>query len=80
MITRIRKWGNSLGLRIPRSFAREAHVGPGAEVDVSVQRGRLVVRVVKGRKYTLKDMLDGITPDNLHKEIDFGKPMGRELL
>jgi antitoxin MazE len=45
MQTRIQKWGNSLGLRIPRSIAAEAQVQEGATVDLSVDSGRLVVRL-----------------------------------
>ena len=41
MQTKIQKWGNSLGLRIPRSFAAEAHVKEGSAVDLSVDKGPL---------------------------------------
>jgi antitoxin MazE len=64
MQTKIRKWGNSLGLRIPRSFAVEAQVEEGSTVDLSVRSGRLLKRV---------------TPRNLHGEIATGEPVGREV-
>ena len=51
MQTKIQKWGNSLGLRIPRSFAAEAQVKEGATVDLSVENGRLLVRPLRIRKY-----------------------------
>ena len=37
MHTKVQKWGNSLALRIPRSFAAEAQVEEGSTVDVSVE-------------------------------------------
>ena len=79
MQTRIQKWGNSLGLRIPRSFARESGVAAGSEVDLSVQDGNLVVRPVRRRTYELKDLLRQVTAQNLHGEVDTGRPVGREI-
>jgi antitoxin MazE len=77
--TRIQKWGNSLGLRIPRSFAQEAGVGAGAEVDLSLKDGDLVVRPARRRTYQLKDLLRRVTAKNLHGEVDTGRPAGREV-
>ena len=37
MQTKVQKWGNSLGLRIPKSFAEQAGVEAGSEVDLSVE-------------------------------------------
>ena len=79
METRIRKWGNSLGLRIPRSFAREAGVEAGSEVDLSLQGGNLVVKPARRRTYQLKDLLRRVTAKNLHGEVDTGRPVGREI-
>jgi hypothetical protein len=58
--TRIQKWGNSLGLRIPRSFAAEAQVEEGATVDLSVENGRLLVRPLRVRKYALSPPSAGV--------------------
>ncbi len=79
MQTRIQKWGNSLGLRIPRSFALEAGVGAGSEVDLSVKNGDLVVRPARRRRYQLKDLLARVTAKNLHAEVETGQPVGREI-
>lgn len=79
MQTRIQKWGNSLGLRIPRSFALEAGVGAGSEVDLSVQDGDLVIRPARRRTYQLKDLLRRVTAKNVHAEVDAGRPVGREI-
>ncbi len=78
MQTKIQRWGNSLGLRIPKSFAAEAHVQAGSTVDISVERGELVVRPVAPRKYQLDDLLRQITSSNLHDEVDWGESLGRE--
>ncbi len=78
MQTKIQKWGNSLGLRIPRSFAAETQVEEGSTVDLSVENGRLVVRPVRARKYLLRELLKGISAQNLHGEVPTGGAVGRE--
>lgn len=78
MLTKVQKWGNSLGLRIPRSFAADAKVGPGSVVDISLVRGGLMVRAARPRKYRLADLLRGISKRNLHAAVDAGGPVGRE--
>jgi antitoxin MazE len=79
MQTKIQKWGNSLGLRIPKSFAEEAGVGAGSEVDLAVEKGELIVRPVRRVRYALKELLSDVTPDNIHQEVDTGPPVGREV-
>jgi len=69
MITKIRKWGNSLGLRIPKSLAQEVGVEGGSDVDISVQGDRLVVQKVHPARYELDDLLSEIREENLHEEI-----------
>lgn len=78
MRTRIQKWGNSLGLRIPKSFAEEAGVEAGSAVDLSLDNGRLIVRTARSRVYRLEDLLSGVNKDNLHEEIPTGDAAGRE--
>ena len=78
MQTRIQKWGNSLGLRIPKSFAEETGVQAGSEVDLSVDNGDLIIRPIRKRKYRLQDLLQRISASNLHDGIDTGNAVGRE--
>jgi len=79
--TRIQKWGNSLALRIPAPFAQQVGIENGSEVDLAIEEdGSLRVRPLRARKYDLASMLEQITDDNLHAEVDFGPPAGREQL
>jgi antitoxin MazE len=78
MRTKIVKWGNSLGLRIPKAFAEEVQMSDGAEVDLSLEGDHLIIRVLPHQKANLDDLLAGITDDNLHDEIDSGDPAGGE--
>ena len=78
MHTKIQKWGNSLGLRIPRSFAAEAQVEAGVTVDLSVENGRLLVRPLRVRRYSLNLLLRKVSRRNLHGEVATGSTVGRE--
>ena len=79
MVTKIQKWGNSLGLRIPKSFAKEAGVEEGSAVDISIDGERLVIQPVHSPAYKLRDLVSEIREDNLHDEIPTGDRVGREV-
>jgi antitoxin MazE len=78
MRTRVQKWGNSLAVRIPKSFALEAHFEQDTQVEVTLRDGELVVSPVKAG-YVLKDLLEQITEENKHSEVDFGPAVGAEV-
>jgi len=71
-------WGNSQALRIPRIILDEMRVREGDEVEMTVENGYLAVRPLHG-KLTLESLVAAITPENRHKEIDWGTPVGNEV-
>jgi len=80
MKTMIQRWGNSLAVRIPRHLARESRIDRGTPVEVSIANGNLVLAPLSRRRsYSLASLVKKITPANRHREIDFGKPVGREV-
>jgi len=74
----VQKWGNSLALRIPKNVAVDSRITRGTVVEVSLAKGRLVIRPVPARTYTLTQLLAGVTRKNLHREVESGGPVGRE--
>lgn len=78
MRVQVKKWGNSLALRIPKPFAEDTGVREGSVIDVSVVEGRLVAVPVRARKPRLKELLAQVKKSNLHGEVDTGLPVGRE--
>jgi antitoxin MazE len=78
MQTKLQKWGNSLGLRIPKSFAIEAGMEAGSDVDLSIRSGELRVRSVRVRRLSLAALLRKVTKKNLHASVETGEPLGRE--
>lgn len=79
MQTQIRKWGNSLGLRIPQALAEDLEIKDGSIVKLSSQNGKLEVAPIYPKKYSLKELLDKITEDNIHGEIKSGSAKGKEI-
>jgi antitoxin MazE len=78
MKTNVQKWGNSLALRIPKSFANEAGLGENSTVDLSLSDGKLIVRPLRPEPQTLEELLRGVTDENLHGEWETGPAVGRE--
>ena len=76
--TQVAKWGNSLGLRLPKSVAREAQIDEGDAVDVSVDNGAIVIRPSRPQ-YVLDELVGRITSRNRHHESDWGAPIGHEV-
>lgn len=78
MRTKIVKWGNSLGLRIPKALADEVKVREGTVVEISLAKGQLLIRPAPAR-YELEDLLEQVTQQNLHAEVGTGAPQGSEV-
>lgn len=76
----MRKWGNSIGVRIPAGILTELNLSAEKKVDVRAEAGRIIIEPIIETQETLEQLLGQITPDNLHSEIDFGQPVGKELL
>lgn len=76
----VRKWGNSLAVRIPAVLAGQMDVKDGAQVELTVRNGELIVRPVKREKLSLRDLLKNCKPSQLHGETDFAEDVGREVL
>ncbi len=77
MTTKIQKWGNSLAVRIPKEVA--GGFRPGISVELHREGDALIVRPSKKQKFLLHDLVSQIKPKQLHKETDFGKPLGKEV-
>jgi antitoxin MazE len=75
----IQQWGNSLALRIPKAFARQTKVKKGSRVSLTLENGRVIMKPLRRRKYTLQELVSKITPQNRHPEMDWGPPQGKEI-
>lgn len=75
MLMSVTKWGNSLGLRIPRVIADKIGIHEGATVDISIENHHIVIK--KG--YSLESLVGEITPENIHEETLTGDVRGKEF-
>lgn len=80
----ISRWGNSLGIRIPKEVANRVGLSDGTQVEIEARQGEVVISPLKPRlRYTLEELVAGVTPDEAHAssaEIDWGPDVGREII
>ncbi len=79
MRSRVQKWGNSLALRIPKSFADEIGLEKNSSVELMLKEGMLVVAPVAEQKRSLEELLAQVTDENIHHEWETGPPEGEEI-
>jgi antitoxin MazE len=79
MRTAVKKWGNSASVRIPAAVMQAAHLDVDEPVDVREESGRIVIEPIRRKEYNLAELVKGITSRNLHDEIDFSGPVGKEI-
>ncbi|WP_339252884.1 AbrB/MazE/SpoVT family DNA-binding domain-containing protein [Sporosarcina sp. FSL W8-0480] len=71
----IKKWGNSLGIRIPKTVSDKLMLREDSEVYLYVENDRLII---EPKRKSLQTLVDDITEDNIHREVEFGKSEGGE--
>jgi antitoxin MazE len=77
MQVQIARWGNSLGVRIPKDVATRVGLKEGVRVDVTAEDGRIVISLERP-VYRLEELLVGMTPAAMHAAFDWGGDLGRE--
>ncbi|WP_227988931.1 AbrB/MazE/SpoVT family DNA-binding domain-containing protein [Phyllobacterium meliloti] len=76
----VKKWGNSASVRIPAAVMAAARLELDTLVDVREEEGLIIIEPVRQVEYDLDRLIEGITPENIHSEADFGDPVGKEAL
>ncbi|MBI3253109.1 MAG: transcriptional regulator/antitoxin, MazE [Candidatus Omnitrophica bacterium] len=81
MVTRIQKWGNSQGLRVSRDVLEKIHAGVGDPVQVSVQKGAILIQPIKRLrgKYSLRELIAQMPKDYKPGIEEWGSPVGKEV-
>jgi antitoxin MazE len=80
MATTIQRWGNSLGVRIPRSVAEHVRFARGTQVEFETSGRVLMLRPKRRRGCKLADLLARMKGPNPHRALDRGRPVGRESI
>ncbi len=78
--SKVSRWGNSLGLRIPQEGVDQLHLKDGQTVKVQIKGDTITIKRTKPRKkWTEAELLKGVTPEMCGPELIKGR-VGRELL
>jgi antitoxin MazE len=77
MVTKVQRWGNSQGLRLPKELLETANLTVGDEVKVVAKDGKIVIE--KPKKFDLKDLASRMPKDYKVEEVSLGKPVGKEV-
>ena len=82
MIVEFCRWGNSLAVRIPKVVADALKVSNGRRAEITVENGMLVLRPLlkptRKPRYTIEELLSGMTKENVPQEVDWGASRGNE--
>lgn len=77
--TKVKQWGNSLALRLPKSFTDATGIASNSEVEiVSDGKSVTITPIAKPKLKTLEELLEGVTPAMIGGELDWGPDVGRE--
>jgi antitoxin MazE len=82
MVTKIKKWGDSHGLRLAKQVLEDAHISVGDDVDVAARDGLIVIapaRRIRG-KQSLQELVSRIPQNYKAEETDWGEPVGKPVL
>ena len=75
----VKKWGNSASVRIQKHMLESVRLGVDDTVELREELGRIVIEPLKRKEFKLNELLRGVTKKNVHREVDFGAPVGREV-
>ena len=79
MLTKVQKWGNSLALKIPKTFALDAQLKNDSFVEISFVDGQIIIKPISVPSWSLEELLAGINKNNIHHEVDTGFAIGNEV-
>ncbi len=75
----VAKWGNSLGVRVPKDIAARVGLRVGARVEITAEDNRVIIAVERP-VYQLEDLLGGLTPEAMHEAFHWGPDVGDEVV
>ena len=80
MTTKIQKWGNSLGVRLPKALFESGQFAEGTEVTINQKGSEIILKVAEKKLPTLKEVMKGMTRENFEPMLDWGPDVGKEII
>lgn len=72
----VKKWGSSLGIVIPKVIAKDLNLKDGSSLEIKDKNGNIII---SPKKNSLSEMISKISDSNIHNEVEFGNPSGKEI-
>ena len=79
MVAKAQKWGNSLAVRLPKTMAEECGIQADTPIEIVREENTIIIKAMPKKQISLDALLAEITEENVHTEVQTGKPVGREL-
>ncbi len=79
MTTRIQKWGNSHGVRIPKILLDTVNWSENEQIVIVVDNGKIIMEKAKSKRKNIKELFANYKEDYKPIEIDWGNPEGKEI-
>ena len=81
MLSKVQKWGNSQGIRIPKKLLEISHINIGEDIDITVHEGKIIVEATNKihDRYKIKDLVSKMPKDYEVEEENWGAPIGQEV-
>jgi len=79
MESKVKKWGNSLGVRIPKSFSTQAGITEGSSIEINIDGDKITIAPKHKNEYSIDELVSMISEDNVHYEIKTDGPIGNEI-
>jgi antitoxin MazE len=74
----VKRWGNSLAVRLPKDLAQTLEINEGSRLTLEVVEDGLLIKRSR-KKRDLDALLEGVTRECIHGEVDWGEPVGKEV-
>lgn len=74
----LKKWGNSIALRLPSVVVKAGNLSAGSQVQIHIfEHGFKVCKVPC--ETGIAALCAAITPENVHLQTEWGTPQGQEI-
>ena len=78
METRLQKWGNSVGIRIPNSIIKSQNLKPDDILEIIEEKDKIILKK-KSNPFILSERIEQYNGKNLAKDFEWDEPQGKEI-
>ncbi len=80
MTTNIQKWGNSQGIRLPKSILDALNWSINEKIVIDMHEDHIVVKTAAPKKHkSIEELFENYNDEYVPEEIDWGTPTGKEI-